>query len=79
MGYVAANVRRIRLQRALTQEELAEAAGIDTAYVARVERAVVNVTVATLAELADGLRVEPGELLVKAKMHRVAKGRPRKG
>lgn len=78
MAYVAANVRSARITAGMTQEDLAEASGLDPAYVGRVEQGKVNVTIGTLGQIADGLRVEPGTLLEKARMHRVERGRPRK-
>ena len=60
----------------MTQAVLGEACGLDPAYVGRVEQAKVNVTIGMLGQIADGLRVEPGQLLMKAKMHRVTRGRP---
>lgn len=78
MQYVAANIRRLRLRRGLTQEALAAASGLDVTYVARVERAAINVSVGVLAEFGDALQTEPGKLLRPAKMHPIAVGRPRK-
>jgi transcriptional regulator with XRE-family HTH domain len=76
MSYVAGNVRRLRITAGWTQEQLAESSGLDPAYVGRVEQAKVNMTVGLLGQLADGLGVDPGDLLAKGKMHRIKKGRP---
>lgn len=78
MQYVAANIRRLRIRRGLTQESLADASGLDLTYVARVERAGINVSVGVLAQFADALGVAPGKLLLPAKMHAIAVGRPKK-
>jgi transcriptional regulator with XRE-family HTH domain len=77
LGSVAANVRRLRLQRGLTQERLAEAAELDLSYVQRVERASVNASLAVLAALAFALGVRPAKLLAHAKAPVVKRGRPR--
>jgi transcriptional regulator with XRE-family HTH domain len=45
-GIVARNIRRLRLERGLTQEALAVDAGIDRTYVSRLERGLENPTVA---------------------------------
>jgi L-aminopeptidase/D-esterase-like protein len=45
---------------------LADAAGIDRTYVSRLERGAHNLTVATLAQLAEALNVAPGQLLDSA-------------
>jgi transcriptional regulator with XRE-family HTH domain len=76
MGYVAANVRRRRVKLGLTQDELAEAAHVDSTYITRVERAKVNVTIGVLAQLAVALRCRPADLLRVAKMHEIIQGRP---
>ncbi|MCR4522662.1 MULTISPECIES: helix-turn-helix domain-containing protein [Bosea] len=60
---LAANLRRLRHERRLTQEELAERAAISSRYVGAVERADVSVSVTILGRIADALSVEPSELL----------------
>lgn len=78
MQFAAANIRRLRTRAALTQEGLASASGLDVTYVARVERATINLSIGVLAQIADALGVEPGRLLRPARMHAIAMGRPRK-
>ena len=60
---VGGNVRRLRLQRALTQEQLAFEAQIDLTYVGGIERGRRNPSVMVLARIAEALGVLPGELL----------------
>ena len=57
----ATNLRRIRHQRKLSQERLAHGAGVDRAYMSRVERAVTYVGLEIIGKLADVLQVEPAE------------------
>lgn len=57
------NLRRLRVERGLSQERLALAAGIDRAYVGRIERGSENVTIATLEAMASALAVPVAELL----------------
>ena len=57
----ATNLRRIRHQRKLSQERLAHDAGVDRAYMSRVERAVTYVGLEIIGKLADVLGVDPVE------------------
>ncbi len=59
---LAENLRRIRLERHVTQEELAERAGYDTRMIQYLESAQRNVTVECLAAIADALGVGMEEL-----------------
>jgi transcriptional regulator with XRE-family HTH domain len=54
---VAWNVRRLRVERGLTQEALAVDAGIDRTYISRIEREMENPTVEVLERLALALGV----------------------
>ena len=60
---VARNLRRLRAERDITQEELAERAGINRNYVGMIEREENAPTVDTLEKLAEVLQVEPTSLL----------------
>jgi transcriptional regulator with XRE-family HTH domain len=57
----ATNLRRIRHERKLSQEQLAHDAGVDRAYVSRVERAVTYVGLEIIGKLASILEVDPAE------------------
>jgi transcriptional regulator with XRE-family HTH domain len=58
----ATNLRRLRHQRKLSQEQLAHDAGIDRAYMSRVERAVTYVGLEIIGKLAKILlEVDPAE------------------
>lgn len=61
----ADNVRRERLALGLSQEELAERAGIHRTYVGMLERAEKNVTIYNIERIAIALKVEPSALLQK--------------
>ena len=65
---MAVNLRRIRHDRNMTQEELADLAGLSARYIGAIERADVSASVTVLGQIADALNVEPGEL-VKASDH----------
>ena len=60
---VAQNLRRLRQDRGLSQEELAGQAGLNRNYVGMIEREENAPTVDTLEALAKVLKVEPEELL----------------
>lgn len=60
---VGSNVRKLRKERGLTQEQLALEAGIDLTYVGGIERGRRNPSVNVLASIASVLGTEPSELL----------------
>jgi transcriptional regulator with XRE-family HTH domain len=60
---MATNVRRARHARDLTQEELADRAGLSTRYLGSIERAAVSASVTVLGQIARALRVEACELI----------------
>lgn len=59
----ADNVRRRRLELGLSQENLAERAGVHRTYVGMLERAEKNVTIYNIERIADALQIEPAYLL----------------
>lgn len=60
---VCANIRALRRRAGLTQEELADAAGIDSELLARIERGATDFGVSVLVAIANALHVAPDELL----------------
>lgn len=62
---MARNLRRARHDKKLTQEELADRAGLSMRYVGAIERGDVSPSVTVLGQIADALEIEPGELLRK--------------
>lgn len=61
--HIGERLRKQRTRRALTQAELAEAAGVTTATVARIERDEIEPRMTTLRKLARALDVDPAELV----------------
>lgn len=59
---VGANVRRLRKERGLTQEQLAMEAAIDLTYLGGIERGRRNPSVDVVGRLAAALAVHPGDL-----------------
>lgn len=58
-----ARLRALRDRAGLTQEQLAHAAGLHWTYVGQVERGERNLTYKSILRLAEGLAVDPRELL----------------
>jgi transcriptional regulator with XRE-family HTH domain len=63
---MAKNMRRKRHDQKLTQEELAERAGLSARYLGAVERGDVSASVTVLGRIADALGVEPAELVKRS-------------
>ena len=62
---MAMNLRRKRHDQHMTQEELAERAGLSARYVGAIERGDVSASVTVLGQIAEALGIEPGDLLLR--------------
>lgn len=60
---VGRNVRRLRIERGLTQEQVAFDAKIDLTYEGGIERGKRNPSLLVMVRIAEVLRVPPSELL----------------
>jgi transcriptional regulator with XRE-family HTH domain len=60
---VGVNLRRAREEQGLSQEDLADRAGLHRTYLSGVERGVRNPTVTVLEKIAKALKVKPSSLL----------------
>jgi transcriptional regulator with XRE-family HTH domain len=60
---VGGNIRRIRLSKRMTQEQLAFDAEIDLTYVGGIERGKRNPSLLVLARIADALSVPLAKLV----------------
>lgn len=60
---VGRNIRRLRRERGLSQEELADEIGVHRTFMGGVERGERNLTLQTLERLAQRLGVDPVSLL----------------
>jgi transcriptional regulator with XRE-family HTH domain len=60
---MAVNLRRKRQELQMTQEELADRAGLSSRYVGAIERGDVAASVTVLGQIAEALGSEPGDLL----------------
>lgn len=63
IAFVARRIKALRVARGLTQDAVAEALGIASKNVQRLEAGRQNLTLETLAKVADVLDVDPHELL----------------
>ena len=61
---VAWNLRRLRIEQALTQESLAVDAEVDRTYVSGIEREEFNPSIDLLDRLASALGVDISEFLI---------------
>ena len=57
------NIKKFRNEKALSQEELAEKAGLCREYIARVETGVKRISLKKLFEIADILNVACSDLI----------------
>ncbi|KAA5601828.1 helix-turn-helix transcriptional regulator [Blastochloris sulfoviridis] len=57
------NLLRLRKQAGLSQEGVADLAGVDRAHIGAMERGEQNVTLLTLWQVAHALHVRPADLL----------------
>ena len=60
---MAVNVRKARYARKLTQEELADRAGLSARYLGSIERGAVSASVTVLGRIAEALRIDPCQLI----------------
>jgi transcriptional regulator with XRE-family HTH domain len=61
--YIGDRLRNLRIRRALTQQELAERAGISSNALNRIELNKAEPHMSTLRKLAKALDVDPTELI----------------
>jgi methanogenic corrinoid protein MtbC1/DNA-binding XRE family transcriptional regulator len=64
LGEIGRRIRERRISKGQTQAQLAQAAGLNRAYIVSVERGKQNITVAVLVKIANALGVPTEELMV---------------
>lgn len=60
---IGMNIKRYRIERNLTQEELAEKVGISTSFCANIERGKKGISTFALLNFADALGVTANQLM----------------
>lgn len=59
----AGNIKRLRKERGVSQEDLAFESGLHRTYISGIERGVRNVGLDSIGVIAAALKVTPDELL----------------
>jgi D-alanyl-D-alanine-carboxypeptidase/D-alanyl-D-alanine-endopeptidase len=62
---IGKNLRAKRIEKFMSQAELADASGLSEAHVGRIERNEVEPHLSTIRKLAKALGIEPSELAPK--------------
>lgn len=60
---LATNLKKLRVARGYTQQELARRCGFPNSYIGDIEQETVNITLANLEALANGLECSAEDLL----------------
>ncbi len=68
----ATNLRRLRNERELSQDDLAYEAGVSRSYLSQLEKGVFHVSLKIIGKLAETLGAEPTEFL------KMPKGKPKR-
>ena len=63
LQFVGENIKKIRLDKKLTQAELATKSDLDKQSIFRIEKGLLNITVHTLFKIADALEVTTDKLM----------------
>ena len=58
------NLRKLRLSKGFTQEQLANELGIEISQISRIERGVINTSITTLYSISKVLNVDISEFFV---------------
>ncbi len=72
-------IRELRLQRGMTQQQLADACGFERVFIIAIEKGRQNASARTLIKLAAALRAQPLDLFrryTKSAMRKVASSLP---
>ena len=64
---VACCVKRLRHERGISQEDLADRSGLDRTYISGVERAVRNISLNSLSSIVQALGLSNDEFITELK------------
>ncbi len=67
MHCFATNVKRLRREKCLSQEQLAELAGLHRTYISSLERERRNISIENIEKIAIALEIEPYLLFMECK------------
>lgn len=67
---IGQRIRKIRKDRGLSQEQLAEQVGISTTHMSHIETASTKMSLSIFAEIASALDVQADELLYDSRLKR---------
>ena len=62
-------LRKLRLAKGFTQEQLANELGVEISQISRIERGIINTSVTTLYAISIVLKIDASELFVFDKNH----------
>lgn len=63
---VARNIKALRLEKGMTQQDLADKTGLTVRYISRLENSSPNLTLEVIERISSALKCEPNELLGKS-------------
>lgn len=61
----AANLRRLRDEKDMSQDDLAYEAKVSRSYLSQLEKGAFYASLKVVGRIADALKIEPAELLVR--------------
>ena len=76
-GVFATNLRRVRHEKAMSQDDLAYEAEISRSYLSQLEKGAFYASLKIIGKLATVLKVEPAEFLRFPEKGKASRKRPR--
>jgi transcriptional regulator with XRE-family HTH domain len=70
---LGAMIRKLRLERGMSQQQLADAGGFERVFIIAIEKGRQNASARTLLKLAAALRVQPADLFTGFSKRAMAK------
>lgn len=57
------HLRKLRISKNLSYRQMSQKCNVDSANIKKIEKGMINATILTIHELANGLELEPEELM----------------